>query len=123
MLGGLFGRKSKREEVQQPIIKGLDAIERAQRETITTIQEQTDALLNPENRLLNLPSTFSVPSYNANTGAGGPRITYGDTNVTMNFTVNSDHSVDDIRRIAREGVTEALALGRRNSPRAVSVRQ
>src|SRR5262249_55965301 len=49
LVGGLFGRKKKSEEVQQPVIKGLDAIERAQKETVTAIQAQTDALLKPEN--------------------------------------------------------------------------
>lgn len=62
VLAGLFGKKKEEKPPEQPIVKGLEAIERAQRETITTIQAQTDALLNPENRLLNLPSNFNVPS-------------------------------------------------------------
>jgi hypothetical protein len=103
-IGGLFDKKKKPE--QQPIIKGLDAIERAQRDTITTIAEQTDALLNPENRLLNLPSTFTVPRFNP--GGGGTTVTYGDTNVTLQMTVSSSQSPDDIRRLAREGVEDAL---------------
>jgi hypothetical protein len=64
LFGGLFGGKKKEaEEVQQPVVKGLDAVERAQKETISAIQSQTQALLNPENRLTNLPSSFSIPAY------------------------------------------------------------
>lgn len=112
-LGGLFDKKHKDDaQAGTPIVKGLDAIERAQRETITTIQAQTDALLHPENRLLNLPSTFAIPEYRPNTGRS---ITYADTtNVTLNLTVNGAQTPTDIQSAVEDALANALYGGRRS---------
>lgn len=120
LLGGLFDKdKDKPEAKENPVIKSLNAIERAQRETITTIKQQTDSLLSPESRLINMPSTFRVPNYAPSIGGGGSygnSVTYGDTNVTVAVNVSAPGvSPDEIKRYAREGVSEALESGRRNS--------
>jgi hypothetical protein len=87
LLGGLFGKLFDRREERttSPTISALEAIERAQKETVTTIQAQTDALLRPEARLLNLPSTFAIPQYRPNdAGSSGPNVTtlqFGDINI------------------------------------------
>ncbi|HEX7119394.1 MAG TPA: hypothetical protein VF212_11430 [Longimicrobiales bacterium] len=122
MLGGLVGDlfggddKEKERQAQTPIVRQLEAIERVQKETISAIKGQTDALLNPESRLLNLPSSFRVPTYRPMSGGGGgstTSVTYGDTHLSVHFEVTSSHSPDDIRRIAMEGIEDALHSGRR----------
>jgi hypothetical protein len=108
LLGGLF---SKGKDAAPPIVHSLNAIERAQKETITVIEQQTDALLHPENRWLNLPANFSVPSYNPVYGAGGGGWTvtrYGDVNVEMSFNVTGSVSPEEIRDYALQGITGAL---------------
>lgn len=110
MLGGMFGGLfDKGQKEAPPVVRQLDAIERAQRDTISTIQAQTESLLNPANRFLNLPTDFSVPSYNpSGSASGGTTVTYGDTHVNVTFTISSSTSPDEIRRYAMEGVSEAL---------------
>jgi hypothetical protein len=109
MLGGMFGGLfDKGQKEAPPVVRQLDAIERAQRDTISTIQAQTESLLNPANRFLNLPTDFSVPSYNPGSASGGTTVTYGDTNVHVTFTISSSTSPDEIRRYAMEGISEAL---------------
>jgi len=114
-LGGLFGKDERADNNPPPIVKGLAAIERAQRDTITTIKAQTDSLLKPENRFFNLPSNFPLPSYNP-TGAVTANNTYSPTiNVSLNVNGNTSNiTPDDIRRIAVDGMTEALYQSRRN---------
>jgi hypothetical protein len=117
-LGGLIGRLLDKKKEADPVVRGLAAVERAQRETITTIQQQTDSLLNPESRFLNLPSTFStsryMPAFGAG-GGGGTTVTYGDTNVTVEVNVNNaGQSPDEITRLVEKGITQALESGRRN---------
>jgi hypothetical protein len=116
LIGGLFDREDEQEKPNHPVIKALTAIERAQRETITTISQQTDALLTPESRLLNLPTSFAVPRYNPGNSAGGATVIQGDThvNVSLSFDV-SGADAEEVKRLAMEGVEEALATGRRNS--------
>lgn len=104
-IGGLFGKKEKQEN---PIVRQLEAIERAQKDTITTIEGQTNALLKPESRFLNLPSTFNAPSYNPGQAVGTTNVTYGDTNIKMEFNVSTQHNPEDIKKLARDGVAEAL---------------
>jgi hypothetical protein len=113
-LGGLFD-KDKKGETQQPIVKGLDSVERAQRETITAIQAQTEALLKPESRFMNLPSNFNVPAYNPGP-IGGTVVNAGDTvnNVKVSLTVNSNADPEKIKRLVVEGIGEALYDQRRN---------
>ena len=71
-VGGFFGEE-KEVEAQ---LRVLDAIHRAQVETIKTIESQTDALLNPANRFINLPSGFNVPGYNPGNGSTGVTYTF-----------------------------------------------
>lgn len=88
-LGGLFDKKKKEDAVTaQPVVKSLEAIERAQKETITTIKAQTNALLNPESRLIGLPSDFVLPKYNPTSGpAIGGRL---DINVTVDGSADRE---------------------------------
>ena len=119
-LGGLFDKKKKNDAAnQQPVVKGLDAVERAQRDTITAIAAQTQQLLNPQDRFLNLPSNFNVPAYAPSVG-GSPTATYGDTNnnVTVNLNVNgTSTSPDALKKIVAQAVGEVLYEQRRNRSR------
>lgn len=116
-LGGIAGKAlfGKKEKEEDPIVKGLDAVERAQRDTITTLQQQTDSLLNPENRLLNLPSSFNVPNYNPSAGVspGGTTVTYGDTNVSLSVTVQGGDP-GDVQKAVERALAQTLQTGRRN---------
>jgi hypothetical protein len=116
-LGGLFGGKKQQEE---PAVKMLSAIERAQRETITTIQAQTDALLKPDNRFLNLPSTFNIPAYAPGIGGSGPgamSVSYGDVQVSISMpsAPAAQLTPKEWKRLATEAVEDALSGQRRNS--------
>jgi hypothetical protein len=112
LLGGVIGGKGEKpkEREEQPLIQGLEAIERKQVETIQTIQAQTDALLKPESRLLNLPSTFNIPSYTPNLGAGssGGSVTYIDSR-RVEITVNGGDPI-----AVRKAVEDALQSGMGN---------
>lgn len=60
-IGGLFG--SGDESKPPPELQTLERIERNQRATITAIENQTRQLLSVDNRLLNVPASFTVPGY------------------------------------------------------------
>jgi hypothetical protein len=126
LAGGLFD-KGDDDARPDPVVKGLEAVERAQRETITAITNQTDALLRPENRLLNLPSNFSaIPSYLPNFGGGvggsvpSQSMQYTDQR-QITIRVNGG-DLNEVRRVVRETVEEisgeatadAISAGRRN---------
>jgi hypothetical protein len=103
-----------------PVINALEKIEHAQRETISTIASQTDKLLHPENRLLNLPTDFSVPAYQP-FGGGGATVS-NRYDVAVNVTVNGpadSGTVATMKRATAEAVADALAQGGRNSARGV----
>jgi hypothetical protein len=107
LVGGLFGgRTDKHDQEIQPIVKGLEAIERAQRDTITTITAQTDALLKPENRFLNLPSNFAIPNRAPNFGGS----------VTINIDARG-MSKDDVQGAVEEAMSTTLGMERRNRSR------
>lgn len=113
ILGGWLGGttdKDKKAEQEGQII-ALEAIERAQRETITAIQAQTDALLKPENRLMNLPSGFNVPSYNPG-GAGGRVVNVEQ--ITINVPVQTNANAAEIRDAVEEAVGNVLFDQRRS---------
>lgn len=121
IIGGLFGGKKDDHSRQQsdPVVKGLDAIERAQRDTITTINAQTDALLKPENRFLNLPSNFNVPDYSPAGGVGG------QFNVKIDLNINGSAPMDmhkpigqQVGQAVRDALGEMLYNERRNRSRA-----
>lgn len=63
LLGGFIGGRFDSKGQQTPQLSALQAIERVEREQLSAIERQTDALLHPENRYLNLPSNFTVPGY------------------------------------------------------------
>jgi hypothetical protein len=102
VLGGLFGKLFDKKEPEKldPQVRSLEAIERAQRETITAIQQQTDALLRPENRFLNLPATFSVPSMAGALMAGGG--TSVSVTIPLEVNVNPGASANDVRAASSE---------------------
>ena len=113
IFGGLFGGKKKPKD---PVQKTLEAIERLQRETVTSIQSQTDALLKPENRFLNLPSNFNVPSYNPgfSGGAGvvgGPQFTHNGDQVVQ-IHVNGGN-LAEVRKVVQDEVGDMLFNDRR----------
>jgi hypothetical protein len=113
LLGGLFGGKADKKDdntdEQQPVVQGLEALERRQVETIQTIQAQTDALLKPESRLLNLPSTFNVPNYMPNFGSGGGG-GGGDTvinNPRYEFNIDGGNP-EEVRRVVEEALADSM---------------
>lgn len=112
-LGYLGGKLDKKNKGEDRTIAVLEAIERAQKETITTIKGQTDALLNPNSMLLNLPSSFNVPAYNAGAGGSG-----GDSYV-FDFR-GADFSGSDPDAVAKQveqRIRENLGSDRRRSGR------
>jgi hypothetical protein len=117
MLGGMLGGMGDKKGKDNPVVKALDAIERAQRETIATIQIGNDALLKPENRLLNLPSGFNVPGYMPNFGGDGSS---GGTSTEINqqnqITINVQGGDPiEVRKAVEEAMANVLDKGRRNS--------
>lgn len=78
LIGGLFDDDKKK---AGPIHQ-LEAIERAQRDTISVIERSTEDLMSPESRFLNLPSTFNVPAYAPNFGGGGA-VSIGKIDITV----------------------------------------
>lgn len=109
MFGGLFGGGERKDT---PTFKALDAIERAQRETISAIKQSTKALIDPTNSFLNAPSDFSLPTYfpslGRSGGSGGNVSNYGDTNVNMNMTFSGNHTAEEIKRLATLAVEEDI---------------
>lgn len=107
LLGGLLGGRGDKHEREQdqPVIRQLDAIERAQRETITAIESQTDALLKPENRFFGLPSNFNTPAYASAFGGGGG--IGGDVNITVQVS-GSNASPAEIARAVEDAMGNAL---------------
>lgn len=105
LLGGIIGKAlfGDKPEVQSATISSLDSIERAQRDTITAIQNQTDALLKPENRFLNLPSNFTVPNYNPGTGAG----------IQINIDARGNPNAGAIGQHVEDAISNALYNNRR----------
>jgi hypothetical protein len=119
-LGGWLGGGKDTESTQ--VYAHLDAIERATRETVTAIERQTDALISPENRLLNLPSTFNIPGYMPGFGGGGggggsTSVTYEITEanqITVAPVINKDMDEEEITRVVKRAVSDALSEGRHN---------
>ena len=118
-LGGLFDKKKKQDEQQaQPIVKGLDAIERAQRDTITAIQGQTQQLLAPNDRFLNLPSFFNVPQYRPGLGGTLSMPTLGSPSGLPDFSPNVAVTVNVTTNASPQQVKKAVvdALGEAMNP-------
>lgn len=111
LVGGLFGGDSPKETRQ---IQILEAIEREQRDTITAIENQTDSLLRPQNRLLNLPSTFNVPDRNP---SGVASVNYGGDTIHITVDARGAANPESIEKAARDGVSTALSNGRRSRSR------
>ena len=110
------GGGDKKNKSTNPVIKGLDAIERAQRDTITTIQAQTDALIKPENRLLALPADFSIPGYMPSNGLGGGgsnRVTQV-AKIEINIPVQNNSNPKEIADQVEEAVGRVLYDQNRN---------
>jgi hypothetical protein len=117
IVGGLLGSRKDKDARNDPAIRGLDAIERAQRETITAIAAQTDALLNPANRLINLPASFLMPGYAPSlgpnsVGGGGLSIERVEINVQ-----GTNASVGDIQGAVETAMGNILASQRRGRAR------
>jgi outer membrane lipoprotein SlyB len=125
-LGKLFGKKNKDDEKEAADMgRGLTSIERAQRDTITAIQKQTDALLNPESRLFNLPSTFNMPSYmpalaagprgGSQSGGGGAVIDNSVTHLTVNVTTSASDP-KEVARYVESYLADGFSSKRKNGP-------
>ena len=112
-LGGFLGGDVEDQETAQ--IQALQAIERAQVETIATIESQTDALLNPANRLINLPTGFTVPSFNPG-NAGGLIESFNFDFSGMQ--INGDVTSSEVTLSIEQAVVQGIAASRRKTSRA-----
>lgn len=120
LAGGLIGKffDKKQKPVDRPIIQALEAVERAQKETITTIQSQTEALLKPESRLINLPSTFNIPQYRPFSGSGGSQNTAGATVNNVQLTVNANGMTPrDAQMMVEDALANVMTDQRGRGPR------
>jgi hypothetical protein len=114
-LGGLFD-DDEAERAQAQIVQ-LQAIERAQKETIQTIEAQTDALLSPEGRLLNLPSTFNIPNQRPDAIGGGG--TGGTVVFDFSGANFGNATAAEIAEAVEGRVMNAILSGRRSTNRSV----
>ncbi len=82
-LGGYIGKQlapGSKDQQSDP----LQRIERNTRETITAIENQTGKLLDLNNRLINVPTSFAVPSYRpSDVGGGGGIQVSGGISITV----------------------------------------
>lgn len=121
ILGGIFDDDERDASTNQA--ERLEAIERAQRDTISVIEDQTDVLLDLENRFINLPSTFDVPNYFGGFGSfsgggvglpplGGyevPPPSVSHDNRSFNITVNAPGGdAQEISQAVEQAVERAL---------------
>jgi hypothetical protein len=116
LIGGLFGSPKKVEQT------AIEKIERNTRETITAINNQTGQLLNLDNRLLNVPSSFVVPGYRpmgvGSGAAGGTAMAAGTTNQTVTIHI---HDATDPKAVAN-AVAKVLQEETRRGGSYVSMR-
>lgn len=125
-LGGLFGKKKE----DEPVLKNLAAIERAQRETIHTIERQTDALRDPSDMLLNLPSSFRVPGYMPTLGGSGAgEASAGATQNVVNGGVQvsvvlpaGNYDADEIAGAVERAIANSLSNDRSTRTRSIDRR-
>lgn len=116
MGGGLLGKLLDPKNDDSVQVQQLQAIERAQRETITAIESQTSSLLRPESRLINMPTDFNLPAYQPAFGGGD---TYNDVSVSINITGDMEQGItlDDVKKAAKDALKEALNDGGKRKPR------
>lgn len=104
-VGGMFGNDEPREVKQ---LRTLEAIQQNTRESIAAIEKQTDDLLNPTQRFLNLPTSFSVPAYNP-AGMGS-----GDTINHVTVTINgATMSAEEIAQALNAQLNKEIRNGMR----------
>ena len=125
LFGGWLGGKSddKNKKKDDPVVKGLQAVERAQRETIEVIKQGNEALLKPDSRLMNLPASFRLPAYMPNFGPGGGAgrmMTRVQNNNQVTININGG-DLNEVRQVVVETVEDLLYSGRRNSSWNVGV--
>ncbi len=117
VIGGFLGGKLFGGGKQQPEVPQLQAIERAQRDTIAAIEQQTSQLLSPDNRIMNLPSTFNIPAYMPQFGSGGQSISV--TNDVRVSVAVSGASMPDAEKMVERAVTKALEESRQKTARRI----
>lgn len=98
LIGSLFGGQ---DEPEHKVVSSLDAIQRNTKETIDAIEQQTERLLRPENRLINAPSSFRFPQY----APIAPTMT-GD--IVINITTQQVTSPEALARRIKEEVSDLL---------------
>lgn len=115
LFGGLFGKKQPK---RPPELSSLERIDRNTRETITAIENQTNQLLNLDNRLLNVPASFVVPNYRPlalGIGAGnGGTVVQQAVQVTITDSRDPEATAAAVARVLRQ---ESRQFGTYVSPR------
>ena len=104
LLGGLFGKK--RPPAPLPEMQVLERIDRNTRETISAIENQTTQLLTLDSRLLNVPSTFTVPGYRplgvgGGLGAEGGMVVEQSVNITITDSRDPEATAQAVARTLR----------------------
>lgn len=92
VLGGFLGGRFGKGKQAPPELSALERIERNTRETVQAIESQTK-MLTLDNRLLNVPASFRIPSYAIQAGGGlGPAGAQpaGNGPIIVNVTEASD---------------------------------
>ena len=117
IFGGLFGKK--RPPAPLPEMQVLERIDRNTRETITAIENQTTQLLTLDSRLLNVPSTFTVPGYRP-IGVGGGLGMEGGMTVQQSVSITITDSRDP--EATAQAVARALRSESRRAGTFVSTR-
>lgn len=112
IIGGLLGGllDGQKEENENVVVPALQAIERSQKDTIKAIENQTDALLRPENQLINLPTTFRVPNYAPAFGSAASVAGQTD-NRSVTININGG-DLNEVRRVVDNALNQQLGGNR-----------
>jgi hypothetical protein len=77
----------------------IDKIERNTRETVDAINNQTNQLLSLDSRLLNVPSSFTVPAYRPlGVGSGGSAPVTNNIHIAVTEASNARETANEVMR-------------------------
>jgi hypothetical protein len=116
-LGGLFKKKKPETPIE---MAPLEAIERNTRETVSVITNQSK-LLQLDNRLLNVPATFSVPRYaiegGGSTAGGSTEAGFGQIHIHVNGAQNPEATGNAVVGALRKQLGQGGSFISPRSPR------
>lgn len=121
LLGGLLGGLIGKRHAVTPEFQALDAISRNTKESVTAIENQTK-MLTLGDRLMNVPSNFTIPSYSIaggngfQVGGGVPSMSATPGPITIQVNGANDPQAT-ARAVAAELRSQLLGQGSFNSTR------